>query len=197
MAMSARQWVLRQATHEDAPHLMPLIERSVLTLQAKDYSQSQLEAALGTVYGVDMALIVEGTYYAVVAEDGAIIGCGGWSRRATLFGVHKLVRDDSVLRPGVDPARIRAFFIDPDWARCGVASAILGACEAAALAEGFTMLSLAATLTGVAFYRRHGFIETRQFDTPLPNGEGMALQAMEKQLKPFTVAGAESARCER
>jgi GNAT superfamily N-acetyltransferase len=190
--MSGRHWALRQATHEDAPHLMPLIERSVRTLQAQDYSRSQLEAALGTVYGVDMALIVDGTYYVVVAEDGTIIGCGGWSRRATLFGVHKLVRDDSALRPGVDPARIRAFFIDPDWARCGIASAILGTCEAAALAEGFTALSLAATLTGVAFYRRHGFVETCQFDTPLPNGEGMALRAMEKQLKPFT-AGADSA----
>jgi GNAT superfamily N-acetyltransferase len=182
--MSERHWVLRQATHEDAPHLMPLIERSVLTLQADDYSRSQLEAALGTVYGVDMALIVDGTYY-VVEADGKIVGCGGWSRRATLFGVHKLVRDDSALRPGVDPARIRAFFIDPDWARCGIASAILNACEAAAIAEGFTMLSLAATLTGVAFYRRHGFVDVRPFDTPLPNGEGMALLAMEKRLGAF------------
>ncbi|HMA50259.1 MAG TPA: GNAT family N-acetyltransferase [Magnetospirillaceae bacterium] len=183
--MNKRQWTLRQATHEDAPQLMPLIERSVLTLQAQDYSQSQLEAALGTVYGVDMALIVDGTYYVVVTEDGKIVGCGGWSRRATLFGVHKLVRDDSALKPGVDPARIRAFFIDPDWARCGIASAILGACEAAALAEGFTTLSLAATLTGLAFYRRKGFQDLRNFDTPLPNGEGMALVAMEKSLRPF------------
>lgn len=182
--MNTGQWVLRQATHEDAPHLMPLIERSVLTLQAQDYSRSQLESALGTVYGVDMALIVDGTYY-VVESEGKIVGCGGWSRRATLFGVHKLVRDDSGLRPGVDPARIRAFFIDPDWARRGIASAILGACEAAALAEGFTALSLAATLTGVAFYRRQGFEEMRPFDTPLPNGEGMSLVAMEKRLRPF------------
>jgi GNAT superfamily N-acetyltransferase len=183
--MSSRQWVLRQAVHEDAPRLMPLIERSVLTLQARDYSRSQLESALGTVYGVDMALIVDGTYYVAVAADGAIVGCGGWSRRATLFGVHKLVRDDSALKPGIDPARIRAFFIDPDWARCGIASAILGACEAAALAEGFTSLSLAATLTGVAFYRRHGFVDVKPFDTPLPNGEGMSLLAMEKRLRIF------------
>lgn len=182
--MSERQWVLRQATHEDAPRLMPLIERSVLTLQAADYSRSQLESALGTVYGVDRTLIVDGTYY-VVEAAGEIVGCGGWSRRATLFGVHKLVRDDSALRPGIDPARIRAFFIDPDWARCGIASAILGACEAAALAEGFTTLSLAATLTGVAFYRRMGFVDVRPFDTPLPNGEGMKLLAMEKKIRSF------------
>jgi len=182
--MITRPWILRPATHEDAPRLMPLIERSVLTLQAPDYSRSQLEAALGTVYGVDMALIVDGTYYVVEAE-GKIVGCGGWSRRATLFGVHKLVRDDTGLKPGIDPARIRAFFIDPDWARQGIASAILGACEAAALAEGFTSLSLAATLTGVAFYRRHGFLDGKTFDTPLPNGEGMALVAMEKKLTPF------------
>lgn len=183
--MSDRAWTLRQATHEDASLLMPLIERSVLALQAEDYSRSQLEAALGTVYGVDMALIVDGTYYVVVAEDGKIVGCGGWSRRATLFGVHKLVRDDSTLKPGVDPARIRAFFIDPDWARRGIASAILGACEAAAIAEGFTSLSLAATLTGLAFYRSKGFIDGKRFDTPLPNGEGMALLAMDKTLQPF------------
>ena len=182
--MSTRPWTLRQATHEDAPLLTPLIERSVLTLQVQDYSQSQLESALGTVYGVDMALIVDGTYY-VVEADGQIVGCGGWSRRATLFGVHKLVRDDSALKPGSDPARIRAFFIDPDWARCGIASAILNACEAAALAEGFTALSLAATLTGIAFYRRKGFVEINRFDTPLPNGERMALLAMEKTLNPL------------
>ncbi len=95
------------------------------------------------------------------------------------------MRDDSALRPGIDPARIRAFFIDPDWARRGVASAILNACEAAALAEGFTSLSLAATLTGVAFYRRHGFFEGRPFDTPLPNGEDMPLLAMEKRISPL------------
>jgi len=182
--MNGREWVLRQATHEDAGRLMPLIERSVLALQAGDYSRSQLESALGTVYGVDMALIVDGTYY-VVEAAGEIVGCGGWSRRATLFGVHKLVRDDSALKPGTDPARIRAFFIDPDWVRRGIASAILGACEAAALAEGFTTLSLAATLTGIAFYRRSGFIDVRYFDTPLPNGEGMRLLAMEKKLAAF------------
>ena len=102
-----------------------------------------------------------------------------------MFGVHQLVRDDSALKPGSDPARIRAFFIDPDWARHGVARAILGACEAAALAWGFTSLSLAATMTGLAFYRRHGFVDVRLFDTPLPNGEGMTLMAMEKSLMPF------------
>ena len=181
--MNDRVWVLRPAIQADVPQLMTLIERSVLSLQAADYSRSQLDAALGTVYGVDMALIEDGTYYAVECE-GKIVGCGGWSRRATLFGVHKLVRDDSALRPGIDPARIRAFFIDPDWARCGIASAILNACEAAARAQGFTALSLAATLTGVAFYRRQGFVDGQYFETPLPNGEGMTLLAMQKSLTP-------------
>lgn len=183
--MSDGQWNLRRATPEDAPHLMPLIERSVLKLQAADYSRSQLEAALGTVYGVDLAVIADGTYYVAAGPDGRIVGCGGWSQRATLFGVHALVRDDTALKPGIDPARIRAFFIDPDWARCGIATAILGACEAAALAKGFKSLSLASTLTGLAFYRRHGFTDIRLFDTPLPNGEGMPLMAMEKSLMPF------------
>jgi len=179
--MIKKHWMLRAARHDDVDYLWPLIDRSVRTLQAKDYSQSQLDAAIGSVYGVDLALIGDGTYFVAEAKGG-LLGCGGWSRRATLFGVHQEVRDERRLVPGRDPARIRAFFVDPDWARCGVASAILAACELAARSEGFTRAALAATLTGLPFYRRHGYADMRRFDTPLPNGEAMALIEMEKKL---------------
>ena len=180
--MTNGRWTVRLALHADAAELMTLVERSVRGLQARDYSESQLDAAIGTVFGVDLALIIDGTYF-VAESGGKLIGCGGWSRRATLFGVHKEVRDERRLSPGNEPARIRAFFVDPDWARQGVATAILAACEEAAAEEGFTHASLAATLTGAPFYRRQGYYELRAFQTPLPNGEGMGLIAMEKILQ--------------
>jgi GNAT superfamily N-acetyltransferase len=174
-------WRLRLARHDDEGKLWGLIDRSVRRLQADDYSLSQLDAAIGSVYGVDFALIVDGTYF-VVENKGELIGSGGWSRRATLFGVHKAVRDERILMPGHDPARIRAFFVDPDWARCGIGSAILTACEESARSEGFTRAALASTLTGAPFYHRRGYYDLHRFDTLLPNGEGMALIAMEKVL---------------
>jgi len=179
--MSESAWTLRLARQDDVDALTGLIHRSVRGLQAADYSQSQLDVAIGTVFGVDLALIGDGTYFGVEA-GGQLIGSGGWSRRATLFGVHQEVRDERRLTPGVEPARIRAFFVDPRWARRGVASDILRACEVAAAGEGFTRVALAATLTGVPFYRRHGFSDGRAFTTPLPDGQGMALITMEKAL---------------
>jgi GNAT superfamily N-acetyltransferase len=172
---------LRPARREDAERLLDLLTRSVHGLQALDYSPSQRAAAIGSVFGVDLALIDDGTYF-VVEQDGKIIGSGGWSRRATLFGVHQAVRDDRALRPGIDPARIRAFFIDPAHARSGLGGLILTACEQAALVAGFTDAALAATLTGAPFYRRHGYVDGDSFETPLPNGESMALIAMCKKL---------------
>jgi GNAT superfamily N-acetyltransferase len=179
--MSEPAWTLRLARPDDVEALTGLIDRSVRALQAADYSPAQLDVAIGTVFGVDLALIGDGTYF-VVEAGGQLIGSGGWSRRATLFGVHQEVRDERRLTPGVEPARIRAFFVDPLWARRGVASDILRACEAAAGAEGFTRVALAATLTGVPFYRRHGFILGSAFTTPLSDGQGMELIAMEKTL---------------
>jgi GNAT superfamily N-acetyltransferase len=124
--------------------LRKLIEVSVRGLQARDYSPSQIESALATVYGVDSQLIADGTYFVVevaIAADQAvqaishrsellIVGCGGWSRRKTLFGAdHWTDREDSLLSPEQDAAKIRAFFVHPDWARRGIGSMILVACE--------------------------------------------------------------------
>jgi GNAT superfamily N-acetyltransferase len=174
--------ILRLARATDISDLERLIEASVRGLQADDYSASQLDAALGSVFGVDRQLIADQTYF-VAERDGAMVGCGGWSRRRTLFGADAVAgRDDSALTPGVDAARIRAFFVHPDDARQGVGAAILSACEAAAAAAGFTALEMGATLTGAPFYRRHGYRELDRRLAPLPNGEGLAIIAMGKSI---------------
>ncbi len=171
---------IRIATEPDIPALNGLIEASVRGLQAGDYSPAKLDAALGSVFGVDRQLIADETYF--IAEHGdVLVGCGGWSRRRTLFGADAVAdRDDRALTPGVDPARIRAFFVHPDAARQGVGAAILSACEAAAIEAGFTALELGATLTGLPFYRRYGYEAVERRDAPLPGGDSLAIIAMRK-----------------
>jgi N-acetylglutamate synthase-like GNAT family acetyltransferase len=177
--------IIRPATLADIPDLEALIVSSVQGLQAKDYTQQQRDGALGKVFGVDRQLIVDQTYL-IAEKDGAIVGCGGWSRRRTLFGSDAITaKDDAVLRPGVDAARIRAFFIEPDHARQGIGSKIMQACEAAAFAYGFTELELVATLTGENLYRRHGFIEVERYATPLDNGLDLAVVRMKKILNHY------------
>jgi GNAT superfamily N-acetyltransferase len=155
-----------------------LIEASVRGLQAGDYSAAQLENALRTVYGVDTQLISDGTYF--VAEEtesssGALlVGCGGWSKRKTLYGGDQFAgREDSLLDPARDAAKIRAFFVHPEWARRGIGGMILEACEAAAEAAGFGRLEMGATLTGVPFYRAKGYVELEAVEAPL--GDGLTL----------------------
>jgi GNAT superfamily N-acetyltransferase len=173
---------LRIAVPCDIPALRRLIEVSVLGLQADDYNPAQLSAALKTVYGVDSQLIADGTYFAVehVSEQargefaGPIVGCGGWSKRKTLYGGDQWTeRQDSLLDPSRDAAKIRAFFVHPEWARRGIGSLILNACEAAALTAGFTRLEMGATLTGIPFYRSKGYVPVENADVPM--GEGLSL----------------------
>lgn len=196
---------IRQAVTADIPALRTLIDASVRGLQAQDYTQAQIESALATVYGVDTQLIADGTYLVaeVVPEAGAaashatalagsesisaerilvIAGCGGWSKRKTLYGAdHCAGREDDLLDPHKDAAKIRAFFIHPDWARRGIGSMILEACETAARAAGFTRLEMGATLTGVPFYRAKGYAELERIEVPLENGASMAIVRMGKQ----------------
>lgn len=151
-------YTLRPATLEDRPALEALIARSARALSAGDYTSQQIEAALRGTYGVDSQLIRDGTYFVAVTETGDIVGCGGWSRRRTLFGgdAHGS-RDAAELDPKVDAAKIRAFFIDPDHARQGIGKAILERCEAEAMAWGFSRFELMATLPGVRLYRAMGY----------------------------------------
>jgi GNAT superfamily N-acetyltransferase len=173
---------IRQAVLADISALEHLIPQSVRELQKEDYSPEQIEGALGTVFGVDKQLIRDGTYF--VAEEGsAIIGCGGWSKRRTLFGSDATpVKDDTLLDPSIEPAKIRAFFVDPSRKRQGVGSKIMEACEAACKAFEFTRLELVATLTGVPLYARHGFEATERFEVPLPNGSKLPVVRMRKGL---------------
>jgi GNAT superfamily N-acetyltransferase len=164
-------FTLRLATLKEVPVLQDLIAESVRVLQANDYTDEQRESAIRVVYGVDTQLIRDGTYFAV-DWDRPIVACGGWSRRKTLFGgdQHRPTRADSLLDPAREPARIRAFFIRPGWERRGIGSALVRACEQAAIAEGFRQMEMASTLTGVALYSVHGYREAEHIDVPLEHG---------------------------
>jgi N-acetylglutamate synthase-like GNAT family acetyltransferase len=178
---------IRQATTGDIPRLRELIAASVRRLQAKDYTPGQIEGALASVYGVDTQLIADGSYFVaeVLTAEGepVIVGCGGWSKRKTLYGAdHCAGREDSLLDPRTEAAKIRAFFIHPDWARRGIASSILEACEAAARNAGFTRLEMGATLTGVPFYRAKGYVELQRIEVPLESGASMPIVRMGKEI---------------
>lgn len=189
--MSSR-FQLRLAGPDDVPVLKTLIEASVRGLQAHDYSPAQLEAALRTVYGVDTQLIEDGTYFAVecradeqdnFGQAVPIVGCGGWSKRKTLYGGDVWSgREDTLLDARKDAARIRAFFVHPDWVRHGIGSMILSACESAAKAVGFTSLEMGATLTGVPFYRAKGYEAVEHLAVPLGNGLSLPIVRMGKQI---------------
>ena len=173
-------FTLRLAVTADVPDLNRLIDASVRGLQAGDYTAEQIDGALKGVYGVDTQLIADGTYFVVEAE-GSIAGCGGWSKRRTLYGGDQFAaREDSLLDPKREAAKIRAFFVDPAWARRGVGSMILEACENAAAEAGFTRLEMGATLTGVPFYRARGYAECERLEVPLPEGRSMAIVRMVK-----------------
>lgn len=108
---------IRLATEADVPELERLILHSVRELQAHCYSQAQMDTAMGAVFGVDRQLIRDGTYF-VIERDGIIIGCGGWSRRKAVFGGDQdRMGESELIDPRTEPARIRAFFVHPDWAR--------------------------------------------------------------------------------
>lgn len=174
---------LRFATPADVPVLRELIAASVRELQALDYSRGQLEAALETVYGVDSQLIADGTYFAVETANALMVACGGWSKRKTLFGGDVWSgREDTLLDPHTEPAKIRAFFVHPEWARRGLGTIVLDACESAARAAGFTRLEMGATLTGVPFYRARGYRELESIQVPLKDGLSLPIIRMAKSI---------------
>jgi GNAT superfamily N-acetyltransferase len=177
---------IRQAVPAEVPVLEQLIGASVRQLQAQDYTPAQMEGALTTVYGVDSQLIADGTYLVAEATfvDAApvIVGCGGWSKRKTLYGGDRWAgREDSLLDPLQDAAKIRAFFIHPAWARKGVGTLILDACETAARAAGFTRYEMGATLTGAKLFGVKGYVPVRRIEIPLMNGESLPVIHMEKR----------------
>lgn len=180
---------IRPAVPADTPALQALIDASVRGLQTQDYTPSQIESALATVYGVDTQLIADGTYFVVAADSNAgaaalIVACGGWSKRKTLYGGDQwTAREAALLDPQRDAAKIRAFFVHPSWARRGIGTMILEACEKAAAAAGFTRFEMGATLTGVPLYRARGYLALENLEVPLANGEALPIVRMEKRVR--------------
>jgi GNAT superfamily N-acetyltransferase len=173
---------LRLATPADVPTLEILIARSARGLSAPFYSAEQVESKLRHVFGVDTQLIADATYF-VIEVDEAIVACGGWSRRGTLFGGDQMKNGpDPLLDPATEPARIRAFFVDPVHARRGLGTEILAACMSAAAAAGFVRLELVATGAGEQLYRAHGFALVERFEVELPDQVRVPVARMSREL---------------
>ena len=181
---------LRTAVERDIPALQALIARSGVALSVGYYTPEQAEAITRHVFGVDSQLIADRTYFAI--EDGeAIVACGGWSRRRTLFGGDQAKSGaDPMLDPATEPARIRAFFVEPALARRGLGRALMERCMHDAARAGFTSLALVATLPGEPLYAAAGFVVTERFELPLPGGVRVPLTRMVRSLASSPTLGA-------
>ena len=170
------------ATKEDIPAIRELIAASVRVLQV-EYSPAEREAALATVFTLDSQLIADGTYFIALADDGRLAGCGGWSRRKTLYGGDHQVEtiEPELLDPSADAAKIRAIFVHPDFARQGLGSLILRMSEEAAKNAGFQSFEMGSTLTGVALYTLKGYREVTRINVPVLGGKTIGVVRMVKQ----------------
>lgn len=176
--------VLRRATFADLPALGALIAASARGLSKADYSPEQIEGALRGAFGTDTQLIRDGSYF-VIETEGRLAGCGGWSRRRTLFGSDaRAGRDASELDPTTDAAKIRAFFIHPDFARRGLGTLLLDRCEQAAVAHGFRRFELMATLPGVRLYAARGYQPGERVEWPVGEGVSIPFMPMTKIAPP-------------
>jgi GNAT superfamily N-acetyltransferase len=173
---------LRQATFDDVPALQSLIARSARGLSTADYRPAQVEGALRGAFGVDTQLVHDRTYF-VAEANGAIVGCGGWSFRSTLFGSDaRGGRDASLLDPKSQAAKIRAFFVDPLWTRRGIGTLLLERCEDEARARGFSEVELMATLPGVKLYAVRGYVGAEMVRYEVGAGESIEFIPMRKSL---------------
>lgn len=179
--MTGMDFTHRLARPEDIPALKSLMAASIREL-LKPFLQADAVEASFEVMGLDTRLVDDGTYF--VAEcGGAIAGCGGWSRRNTLFGGdHTAVRNDALLDPKTDPARVRAMYTSPHFTRRGIGRLVLSLCEQAAVSEGFARAELAATLAGEPLYRACGYAEIERFEAPTSKGIRIPLIRMGKAL---------------
>jgi GNAT superfamily N-acetyltransferase len=174
---------LRPARLDEVAAIEALIAVSARSLLLPYYSPRQIDAALGSVFAVDTELLADGTYF-VAAGDAALAGCGGWSRRRTLFGAARghTTDVDSALDPARDPARIRAFFVHPAHARRGIGAALMRRSQEAAANAGFGHMELVATLGGEPLYAAFGFSAVERFEIPLPGSLTMAVVRMRKSI---------------
>lgn len=171
---------IRPATEADLPALRTIMDRAIAELQRGFLSPEQITASR-MVMGLDTQLVKDGTYF-VAEADGVPAGCGGWSARATLYGGdHSAGRDARLLDPASEPARVRAMYTDPAFARRGVGRAVIAACEDAAREAGFARVQLMATLSGAALYRTVGYVAIEEIVDTV-DGVGVPLIRMEKAL---------------
>jgi GNAT superfamily N-acetyltransferase len=172
----------RLAVEADLPALKALMGRAIGELQRGFLTEAEIAASFG-IMGLDTQLVADRTYFLVEA-NGVLAGCGGWSRRATLYGGDHTtaVRDPAPLDPAKDAARVRAMYTDPAFTRRGVGRLILSLCEAAAAAEGFTRVQLMATLAGIPLYRACGYAEIERTSGGPVNGVAVPLVLMGKPL---------------
>ncbi|KTD54332.1 GNAT family acetyltransferase [Legionella sainthelensi] len=157
--------MIRPAQSDDIPQLNQLIEHSARVLSSSDYTNMEIEGAIHAIFGVDKELINDQTYY-VIEKNEVLIACGGWSKRKTLFGGDQCkAREEGFLDPQKDYAKIRAFFVHPNYARQGLGKKLLEYCEQQALANGFTKFEMMATLPGAKLYQICGYqmIEPKYF----------------------------------
>ena len=178
-------WRPRLAREQDVPALAELILMSSRILQAPYYSTDQIEAALGPIFAVDRQLIRDGTYF-VIEQNGTIVGCGGWSKRKSLYGGDsERPAEDTMLDPKTDAARIRAFFVHPAWARRGIGKSILAACEDAIVSARFLQADLVATLAGEPLYAAFGYTVVERYEIPLTNGLSLPVVRISKCLAVY------------
>lgn len=177
---------LRPATRADLPLLDALIDVSVRALSVSYYTPSQIDSALKYVFGPDTQLIDDGTYF-VIEVAGALAAAGGWGRRHTIYGGDKMkTGSDPLLDPATDPARVRAFYVHPDFARKGLARKLFERCARDAAAAGFRALELAATLPGEPLYLALGFTAVERVESQLPDGERLAVVRMSRPIGNHT-----------
>lgn len=170
----------RVATTDDLVMLEAVMDAAITDLQQSFLSPDEIESSRA-IMGIDTQLIEDGTYYVVLAGD-EVAGCGGWSRRATLYGGdHTPGRDPKLLDPAADPARVRAMYTNPAYARRGVGWLILSLCQQAAKEEGFTRLELMGTMSGEPLYTKFGFVTIAR----LTDDRGGVAVPLVKMAKPI------------
>ena len=170
----------RLARRDDVTALTSLMEAAIATLQKPFLDDVQISASRA-IMGFDTQLIDDRTYF-VVEQAGALAGCGGWSRRATLYGGDRSPgRDAALLDPARDAARVRAMYTHPAFVRRGVGRLILALCEEAARAEGFTGAELVATMAGEPLYRACGYLAIER----LADARGGAAVPLLRMSKPL------------
>lgn len=173
---------LRLAQTSDIAAMEALIARSGIALSAGFYTAAQAAAVTRHVFGVDTQLVADQTYF-LIERDGVLAACGGWSKRATLFGSDRAKSGpDPLLDPATQAARIRAFFVDPAMARQGLGRMLMRHCQQQAAAAGYTTMELAATMPGVPLYLASGFEVSEPFDITLPGGIAVPLARMRKTI---------------